>query len=148
MSKVAEKAAALARPVAEGLGLSLWDVEFLREGNRWVLRVFIDHPGGVSIQHCEDMSRALDPILDEHDPIEQSYVLQVSSAGLERPLKRPSDFERFMGAKVEVKLYSPLDGRKEFEGNLSGYDGKTVALEGGQSFPMNKVAQVRTILEM
>ena len=146
MSKIADKVSALARPVAENLGLSLWDVEFLREGGRWVLRILIDHPGGVSIQNCEDMSRAIDPILDEVDPIEQSYVLQVSSAGLERPLKRPSDFERFMGARIEVRLYSPLDGRKEFEGNLTGYDGQTVTLDTGQAFPMDKVAQVRTVL--
>jgi len=147
VSKIADTVAGLARPAAQALGLELWDVEFVREGNRWVLRVLIDRPGGVSIQNCEDMSRAPDPLLDEADPIAQSYVLQVSSAGLERPLKRPSDFARFMGTRVAVRLYQALDGRKEFEGVLTGHDGKTLTLDGGKTFPADTIALVRTLFD-
>lgn len=148
MSKIAGRVEKLARPLIEEMGLSLWNVEFLHEGGRWVLRILIDSPEGVSIQHCEAVSRALDPVLDEEDPIEQSYVLQVSSAGLERVLKRPSDFERFMGALVEIRLYSPVDGKKEFRGILSGFDGQTVTLDSGVSFPLGKTALVKTVLSL
>ena len=145
MSKVVKSVETLVRPAVESLGLLLWDVEFVREGERWVLRIFIDHPDGISLDHCQAVSQAVDPLLDEHDPIEQSYVLQVSSAGLERTLKRDSDFEHFMGSLVEIKLYAPQDGQKEWQGTLSGYDGQTVSLEDGQSFPMKQVAQVKTV---
>lgn len=148
MSKIAGRVEKLARPLIEEMGLSLWNVEFLHEGGRWVLRILIDSPEGVSIQHCEAVSRALDPVLDEEDPIEQSYVLQVSSAGLERVLKRPSDFEQFMGALVEIRLYSPVDGKKEFRGTLSGFDGQTVTLDSGVTFPLGKTALVKTVLSL
>ncbi|MBQ8974855.1 MAG: ribosome maturation factor RimP, partial [Oscillospiraceae bacterium] len=104
MSKITDTVAALARPVVEQAGCELWDVEYVKEAGQWFLRVYIDKEGGVSIDDCEAVSRALDPILDESDPIETSYVFEVSSAGAERSLKRPSDFERFMGSLVEVRL--------------------------------------------
>ena len=110
MSKVTETVTALAAPVAEKLGLELWDVEYIREAGQWFLRVYIDKDGGVSINDCEALSRALDPVLDEADPIPDSYVFEVSSAGAERELKRPGDFARFMGSGAEVRLYKPVNG--------------------------------------
>ncbi len=129
MSKVTDLVTRLARPVAEAQGCELWDVEFVREAGEWFLRVTIDKEGGVSIDDCEAVSRALDPLLDEADPIEQSYNLEVSSAGLERALKRPSDFERFMGSPVAVKLYKAMDGGKEIPGVLRAYDNGAVTIE-------------------
>ena len=104
MSRLTDKIAEIARPVVEEEGCSLWDVEYVREAGTWYLRVFIDREGGVSIDDCERVSRRLDPILDEKDPIPESYVFEVGSAGAERELKRPGDFEQFMGSEVEVRL--------------------------------------------
>ena len=146
MSKITELVTALAAPEAEKLGLELWDVEYVREAGQWFLRVYIDKEGGVSINDCEALSRVLDPILDETDPIPDSYVFEVSSAGAERELKRPSDFERFMGSTAEVKLYQPLNGSKSFVGTLSGYEDGNVRLTVGkteQVFEKSRVAQVR-----
>ena len=120
MSKIAEKVAELARPVVEEEGCRLWDVEFVREAGERYLRLYIDKAGGVSIDDCERISRRLDPLLDEADPIPESYVFEVSSAGAERVLKRPSDFEEFIGSFVEVKLYQPVNGRKAVVGTLEG----------------------------
>lgn len=100
MSKITEKVEALAKPVVEEAGCELWDVEYVREAGSWYLRVFIDKEGGVSIEDCERISRKLDPILDENDPIPDSYVFEVGSAGAERELKRPSDFERYMCSEI------------------------------------------------
>ncbi len=94
-------------------GCSLWDVEYVREGADWFLRLYIDKPGGVDINDCEAISRAVDPILDEKDPIPDSYSFEVCSAGLERVLKRPGDFEQFMGSMVLVRLYQPKDGKRK-----------------------------------
>lgn len=148
MHKVEALVAGLARPVVEAAGCELWDVEYEKAGGRYVLRVVIDREGGVSTEHCETISRALDPLLDEADPIESSYVLEVASAGLERTLKRPGDFERFMGHLVEVRLYAPHKGAREFVGKLTGYDGQSVTLDGGAvSFPLRDVALTRLRLE-
>ncbi len=135
MSKVTETVTALAAPVAETLGLELWDVEYIREAGQWFLRVYIDKDGGVSINDCEALSRALDPVLDEADPIPDSYVFEVSSAGAERELKRP-----------EVRLYKPVNGSKSFVGTLSGYrDGDvTLTIAGKETtFEKAQIAQVR-----
>ena len=146
MSKLTDKIAEIARPVVEEEGCSLWDVEYVREAGTWYLRVFIDRDGGVSIDDCERVSRRLDPILDEEDPIPDSYVFEVGSAGADRELKRPGDFEQFMGSEVEVKLYRPVDGSKHYTGTLSGYEDGTVILSTGEKtlrFPKEQVAQVR-----
>ena len=146
MSKVTETVTALAAPIAAELGLELWDVEYIREAGQWFLRVYIDKDGGVSISDCEALSRALDPVLDEADPIPDSYVFEVSSAGAERELKRPGDFERFMGSPVEVRLYKPVDGSKSFVGTLSGYSGGDVSLTAAGktlTFEKSQIAQVR-----
>ena len=146
MSKITEKVFALAKPVVEEEGCSLWDVEYLREAGTWYLRIYIDKEGGVSIDDCERISRRLDSILDEEDPIPESYVFEVGSAGAERELKRPSDFELFMGHEVELKLYKPVKGRKSFVGILTGYEDGTVTITVGDEelrFTEAERAQVR-----
>ena len=146
MSKITEQVFALAKPVVEEEGCSLWDVEYVREAGTWYLRVLIDKEGGVSIDDCERISRRLDPMLDEADPIPESYVFEVGSAGAERELKRPGDFEQFMGHEVEVRLYQPMDGRKSYVGELTAYeDGDVTIMTSGNSrtFPQKSIAQVR-----
>ena len=148
--KITDQVAALAKPVVEGFGLQLWDVEYVREGPEYFLRLYIDKEGGVDIDDCEAVSRAMDPILDEKDPIPGSYHFEVCSAGLERALKKPSDFQRFMGAAVTVKLYRPYDGRKEIPGVLRGYEDGRVTLEFGKetvTFEKSQVALVRLRVE-
>ena len=146
MSKITDKVTELARPVVEEAGCSLWDVEYVHEAGTWYLRVYIDKDGGVSINDCETISRALDPMLDEADPIPDSYVFEVGSAGAERELKRPSDFERYLGSSVEVTLYKPMDGSKTFVGILKEYkDGDLMVTVGEKdmSFLKAQTAQVR-----
>ena len=146
MSRLTEKISALARPIIEEEGCSLWDVEYVREAGTWYLRVFIDKADGVSIDDCERVSRRLDPVLDAEDPIAESYVFEVGSAGADRELKRPQDFEQFMGSEVEVRLYRPRDGSKRFVGTLAAYeDGAVTLVQNGQQlrFEKDQVAQVR-----
>ena len=138
--------AQFAEPVVQAHGCTLWDVEYVREGGEWFLRLYIDKDGGVDISDCEAISRAVDPILDEKDPVPDSYNFEVCSAGLERQLKRPSDFEKFLGSPVLLKTYQNRDGRKEFPGVLKEYDGGAVVLEMGKQelrFEKNEVAMVR-----
>ena len=147
MSKIVDAVTALAGPIAEKHGLELWDVEYVKESGNRFLRVYIDHPDGVSISHCEQVSRELDPILDAHeDLIPGSYTFEVSSAGAERRLRRPSDFERFAGSLAEVKLYKSSDGQKSFLGNLVGWidDGVEIDISGRRHrFEKSEVAGVR-----
>ncbi len=148
--KITEQVWQFAEPLVQAQGCSLWDVEYVREGGEWFLRLYIDKDGGVDIDDCEAVSRAVDPVLDEKDPIPESYRFEVCSAGLERVLKRPSDFERFLGEPVLVKLYRPKDGRKEFPGVLKGYkDGDVTISAGGQEITFEKaeVALVRLRVE-
>ncbi len=148
--KITEQVWQFAQPLVEANGCKLWDVEYVREGGEWFLRLYIDKDGGVDINDCEAVSRAVDPVLDEKDPIPESYRFEVCSAGLERVLKRPSDFAQFMGAPVLVRLYRPRDGRKEFAGTLSGYDdGRvTVTVNGTPiTFEKSEVALVRLRVE-
>lgn len=146
MKKVTEKIAELARPIAEKHGLELWNVELVKEAGQLYLRVYIDKQGTISTEDCEAVSRELDPILDELDPIEDSYIFEVSSAGAERALKRPSDFERFAGSNVAVHLYKPRDGKKEYVGKLITYNNGDVEIEAGGCaiiFKKEEVALVR-----
>jgi ribosome maturation factor RimP len=141
MSKLTDKICELARPVCENNGCELWDVEFVKEAGTRYLRVYLDKPGGVSIDDCENVSRELDPILDEADPIAESYVFEVSSAGAERELKRPGDFERFIGETVEVKLYTPYKGSKSHIGELRSYDnGDVTVSSNGEDITFSKSA--------
>ena len=125
MKKITELVAEMAAPAVADAGCTLWDVEYVREAGAWYLRLYIDKEGGVDILDCEKVSRAVEPLLDEADPIEGSYTFEVSSAGAERPLKRPSDFTQFLGSPVTVKLYQNRNGRKEFAGHLKAYDEAT-----------------------
>ncbi len=146
MSKITDKVTELAKPVVEEEGCSLWDVEYVREAGSWFLRIFIDKDGGVGIDDCERISRRLDPILDEADPIPDSYVFEVGSAGAERELKRPGDFEQFMGSEVEVRLYQPVNGCKVYVGVLAGYDNGRVTVTAGKnevSFDKSQIALVK-----
>lgn len=125
-AKTTDRVFSLAEPVARELGLSIWDVRFVKEGASWYLRIFIDKPEGINIEDCEAMSRAVDPLLDEADFISQSYYLEVSSPGLGRELSRPEHFQRYIGEAVRVRLIRARDGRKEWTGRLSGYDGGVI----------------------
>ena len=146
MSRITDKVSKIAAPVAAEAGCSLWDVEYVREAGTWYLRVYIDKDGGVDIDDCERISRTLDPMLDELDLIPDSYVFEVGSAGIERELKRPSDFAAFMGGEVEVRLYQPVNGRKAYVGTLAAYeDGKTTVTVDGKeiAFEKSQIAQVK-----
>lgn len=144
--KTAEIVYELAKPIAESLGLTIWDVRFEKEGSTWILLVVIDKEGGVSIDDCEAMSRPLDKKLDEVDPIEQSYCLEVSSAGLERELTRDWHFDRCKGEQVCLKLIRPYNGGREFSGTLLGLENGAVSIQTEQdkySFLLTEVAYVR-----
>ena len=150
MKKVTELTAELAAPVVAEQGCAPWDVEYVKAAGTWYLRLYIDKEGGVSINDCEAISRRVSDLLDEADPIEGSYTFEVSSAGAERPLKRASDFERFMGSPVTVRLYKNKDGRKEFAGTLAGYEDGAVLLTVGNEtlrFEKAEVALVRLRVE-
>lgn len=121
----------LALPVAEQLGLEIWDVEFVKEGTDWFLRVYIDKPDGITTDDCELFSRTFDPILDEADPIDKSYCFEVSSPGIERALTKPEHYEKLMGEQLRLSLYKAIDGKKEIVGKLVSYgDEITVEADG------------------
>ena len=148
--KVTELVASFAKPVVEAHGCELWDVEYVREGSDYFLRLYLDKEGGVDINDCEAISRAVDPILDEKDPIKESYHFEVCSAGLERALKRPSDFEQFMGSPILIKLYRPRNGLKEIPAVLQGYDDGRITAQAGKetlTFEKSEVALVRLRVE-
>lgn len=147
--KVEDIVTELAEPIVSALSYELVDVEFLKEGANWYLRVYIDKPGGVFIDDCQAVSEQLSDKLDELDPIKQSYILEVSSPG-ERPLKKERDFERFKGEIVEVKLYQPLNGKKVYEGELLGLIDDKVNIKTDEgvtlSFDRKETALVRRII--
>ena len=148
--KITDQVTGFAQPVVESFGCQLWDVEYVREGSERHLRLYIEKEGGVDIDDCEKIHRAMDPILDEKDPIAESYHFEVCSAGLERTLKRPGDFERFMGSAVTVKLYRPRNGLKEIPAVLRGYEDGKVTVEAGKetiTFEKSEVALVRLRVE-
>ncbi len=136
---IAETVCDIVTPYATQLGVEVYDVEYVKEGADWFLRIYIDKPDGISSDDCEAMSRLIDPVLDEHDPISNSYYLEVSSVGLDRPLKIEKDFHRFMGQNIDVRLYKAQDGLKEFCGKLCDYvNGDfTVELDNGKKVTIN-----------
>ena len=141
--RVVATVAQLAEPLAESLGLLIWDVRFVKEGADWILRVVIDREeAAVSIDDCVDMTHLLSPALDEADPIEQSYCLEVTSPGIERELTRPEHFAYFLGCPVAVKLFAPRDGRREIAGILEAYEdgGITLTTEDGDTVLLDKKA--------
>lgn len=151
MAKIVDTVLPLATSLAEKLGLELVDVEYVSEGGRMVLRVLIDKTGGVTLDDCEAMNRALSDELDRTDPIEQSYVLEVSSPGIERPLKKEADFIRFTGRQARVRLFSPFNGRKNFTGILRGFEDQHIVLETEQDalsrIPLAQVAKANLLFE-
>ena len=122
MANAAEKVFSLIKETVEAQGVELWDVRFLKEGASWYLRVFIDKEDGISIDNCTDVSHAIDPIIDEADPIDKAYYLEVCSCGIERELSRKEHFEKCVGQEVKIKLYKAVDGVKEFRGVLNKAD--------------------------
>ncbi|MEE0969909.1 MAG: ribosome maturation factor RimP [Clostridia bacterium] len=143
----------IAEPLAESLGYFVWDVEYVREGAEWYLRITIDSEDGIDIEDCEKMHRAIDPLLDEADPIEDAYHLEISSPGIERDLKNDMQIEACEGWEVEIKLYAPLDGAKLFRGVLIGLteNGDIAAdIEGFNEtkiFPRASVAKINTVFD-
>lgn len=129
MSKVTDTVGQLVTPILDELNLELVDIEYVKEGRDWFLRVFIDKETGVDIEECGLVSEKLSEKLDEVDPIPYNYFLEVSSPGAERPLKNAKDFEKAVGKNVYIKTYEPIDGNKTFEGILTHFDGETVTVE-------------------
>ena len=119
----------LLEPIVEANGLELVDLEFVKEGVNWYLRVYIDKKGGVTLDDCEVVSRTLEAKLDEKDPIEQAYILEVSSPGLDRPRKKEADFVKFQGEIIDVKLYKAVNGSKQYQGKLLGLENGMLSIE-------------------
>lgn len=119
----------LLEPIVEANNLELVDLEFVKEGVNWYLRVYIDKDGGVNIDDCEAVSRALEAKLDEKDPIEQAYILEVSSPGIDRPLKKEADFVKYQGEIIDVKLYKAQNGSKQYQGKLLGLENGVLSIE-------------------
>lgn len=142
-----KKVEALLAPIIEANNVELADVEFVKEGQNWYLRIYIEKDGGVTIDDCEIVSRAIEKIIDEKDPIEQAYILEVSSPGIDRPLKKDADFVKYAGEVVDVKLYKAIDKQKEFQGNLKGLEGTVVTIiedDGKElSFERKDIASIR-----
>ncbi|MBE6538546.1 MAG: ribosome maturation factor RimP [Ruminococcaceae bacterium] len=143
---------AIAEPLAESLGYFIWDVEYVREGAQWYLRITIDSEDGINIEDCEKMHRAIDPLLDEADPIEEAYNLEVSSPGIERDLKNDMQISACVDWDVEVKLYAPLDGSKLYRGVLLGLTEEGdigIRLQDGEEKIFNRasVAKISTVFD-
>lgn len=134
------KVAEIVTPYAKELGLEIWDIRFVKEGTDWYLRIFIDKDGGVSIDDCVDLTHAITKPLDDADPISQSYLLEVSSPGVERELVTDAHFEKFIGADVMVRLIRPIDKVRDFKGKLVKYENGdiTVELQDGELLEINK----------
>ncbi|MEG0692503.1 MAG: ribosome maturation factor RimP [Oscillospiraceae bacterium] len=136
----------LVKPITDSLGLTIWDVEFEKEGSMWILRVIIDKEGGVSVDDCEAVSRPLDAKLDEVDPIDQSYCLEVSSAGIERHLSKEWHFAKCMGEKISLRLIRPYNGERDFIGELTNFVDNSVSIKTNveeYTFNLSDVAFVR-----
>lgn len=134
ISKLVEE---MALPVVQEAGLELVEVRYVKEGGRWYLRIFIDKPGGVGLDDCQKISQEIDKLLDEKDPIPHSYNLEVSSPGVERPLKKPADYVRFAGRLAKITTFTPFNGKKNFTGRIVGIREDNVVLEiDGTEYPI------------
>ena len=145
-----QKTEELLTPVVSGFGFELVDVEYVKEGGTWYLRAYIDKPGGITVDDCEAVSRAFSDILDEKDYIADSYVFEVSSPGLGRPLKKEKDFARSLGEEVEIRLYKPVEKCREFAGTLKEFDAQSVTIQtaqGDRTFDRKDVALIRLALD-
>lgn len=143
MANAADRVHELIKETVEAQGVELWDVRFLKEGASWYLRVFIDKEDGVNIDDCTNVSHAIDPIIDEADPIDKSYYLEVCSAGIERELSRPEHFAKSIGKKIKVRLYKAVEGVKEFTGDLIAADDNIVILtdKGEKTFGIKDISK-------
>ena len=149
-NKTEKEVLALLEPIVQEKNIGIWDLEFKKEGKDYFLRVFLDKEGGISIDDCEFVSRALEEKLDEEDPISQAYMLEVSSAGLDRIIKYDFHFEKCMGKKVDVKLFAPLNGQKEFTAVLEDFRDGAVTLTYESetiSLSQDKISQLRLTVE-
>ena len=139
-------------PVANALGYKLWDVEFVKEGAKRILRITIDHDDGITIEDCERMHRAIDPVLDELDPIEEAYDLEVSSPGIEREIRTDAHVDACVGERIEVRFFAPYEGVKVLEGILEGRDAeaKTVLLsvtDEQKAIPRKLIANMHVVFD-
>jgi ribosome maturation factor RimP len=145
------RAEAMLLPIVEGMGFELVDVEYVKEAGTWYLRGYIDKEGGIAVNDCEAVSRAFSDKLDEDDFIEDSYIMEISSPGLDRPLKKEKDYVRSMGRLVEIRTYRPIEKRKEFCGILSAYDSNSVTIEEDEgtmrTFDKKEIALIRLAIE-
>ena len=150
MSKAEKNIAATVRDALEstvnGLGYRLWDVEYVKEASEWYLRFTIDNDEGITIEDCETVHRTIDPLLDELDPIEGAYHLEVSSPGIERELRTDSHLQACLGEKVEAKLFAPYDGSKVYNGTLDSFSKESVVI-GGKEIPREKISKINTVFD-
>lgn len=141
----------LLEPIVTGFGFELVDVEYVKEAGTWYLRAYIDKPGGITVDDCEAVSRKFSDVLDEKDYIEDTYIFEVSSPGLGRPLKKDKDFQRSLGEEVEIRTYRPIDRQKEFVGELKAYDKESVTIvyedDMEQTFQRQEIALIRLALD-
>lgn len=141
----------LLKPIVTGFGFELVDVEYVKEAGTWYLRAYIDKPGGITVDDCEAVSRKFSDVLDEKDYIEDTYIFEVSSPGLGRPLKKDKDFQRSLGEEVEIRTYRPIDRQKEFVGELKAYDKESVTIvyedDTEQTFQRQEIALIRLALD-
>ncbi len=142
---IAETVAALVRPTVEGLGYLLWDVEYAKEGADWHLTVTIDRGEGITIEDCERVHRAIDPLLDEADPIEDAYYLNVSSPGIERVLRTEAHLLSSIGSRVLLRFFSAIDGQKSASGILTAADGDSITLDGERRIPRDAISKIQTV---
>lgn len=146
-----QKTEELLLPILQEKNFELVDVEYVKEGSTWYLRAYIDKEGGITVNDCEDVARAMNPILDELDYIEGSYTFEVSSPGLGRPLKKEKDYVRNLGKEVEIRTYRPIQHEKEFYGTLTAYDAETVTIVTGEEetliFEKSDIALIRQALD-
>lgn len=141
----------LLEPIVSGFGFELVDVEYVKEAGTWYLRAYIDKPGGITVDDCEAVSRKFSDVLDEKDYIEDTYIFEVSSPGLGRPLKKDKDFQRSLGEEVEIRTYRPIERQKEFVGELKAYDKESVTIvyedDTEQTFQRQEIALIRLALD-
>lgn len=141
----------LAKPITDRYNFEIVEVEFKKEGSDWYLRLYIDKEGGITIDDCQSVSEELSVLLDEVDPIEQSYIFEVSSPGLERPLKTDRDYEKNNGKTIEIRLFTPLNGKKVYEGILRGHTPETVEIETEDGKPVqvpkSAIALIKPVIE-
>ncbi|HIZ23377.1 MAG TPA: ribosome maturation factor RimP [Candidatus Blautia faecigallinarum] len=145
-----QKAEALLAPIVEAEGFELVDVEYVKEAGEWYLRSYIDKPGGITLDDCEAVSRVFSEKLDEEDFIKEPYIMEISSPGLDRPLKKEKDYQRSIGKRVEIRTYRPIGKEKEFCGTLTAYDNNSVTIEEeGQALTFDKkdIALIRLAVE-